>query len=100
MHTTQLLSEGVSNIMKKKKEHNLLIYQSVVIIAAAIFIALVPSLLVWTFHILDLDPAVIIGLICCYGFAALALRAGLGFLMQARSEDLAHTSGKLAHEGK
>lgn len=83
-----------------KKEKKLLIYQSTVIIAAAILIALVPTLLIWTFQVLTLDPAVIIGLICCYGFAALALRAGLGFLMKARSECFSHASGELAHEGK
>ncbi|MGI5932847.1 MAG: hypothetical protein ACOX8G_10020 [Eubacterium sp.] len=83
-----------------KKEKKLLIYQSTIIIAAAILIALVPTLLVWTFHVLTLDPAVIIGLVCCYAFTFFALRAGLGFLMKARSECFSHASGELAHEGK
>lgn len=80
-----------------KKTDKMAIYQAVVIICAAIAIALVPSLLTFTLHILTISPAVIIGLVCCYGFAVAALRAGFSFLIRTVPEKEAEGREKLAH---
>lgn len=80
-----------------KKIDKMAVYQAVVIICAAIAIALVPSLLAFTFHILTISPAVIIGLVCCYAFAVMALRAGFGFLMHSIPEKESETRENLAH---
>lgn len=67
----------------KETKMCLKIYQSVVILVMAVIIALVPSLLIWKYHILSpYDPAVIIGLAACYIFALAAFRFAGGALLK------------------
>lgn len=70
--------------MKHEQENTIITrYQITIIAIFSALIAILPSLLIWKYHVMSpQDPAVLFGLIVCYAFAGCALTFCVRFAMK------------------